>query len=75
MSVMTSSWVGPKQKSRWWRSLMRSSSGPYANQRPDSCQSSAGCTAGRTSSDEPARFISSRMIACSLWSTRHPRGR
>ena len=33
---------------------MRSSSGPYLSQRPDSCHSSAGCTAGISSSSAPA---------------------
>ena len=75
MSVTTSSWVGPKQNSRSWRSLIRSSSGPYSYHRPDSCHSSAGWTAGMTSSAEPARSISSRMIASSLTSERQPSGR
>src|SRR6266702_4767373 len=35
ISVTTSSCVGPTQKSRSWRSLRRSSSGPYLCQRPD----------------------------------------
>ena len=43
---MTSSWVGPKQKSAPLRSLKRSSSGPYFCQRPLSCHSSAGVAAG-----------------------------
>src|SRR3569833_621752 len=30
---MTSSWVGPKQKSRWWRSLIFSICGPHTAQR------------------------------------------
>ncbi len=72
---MTSSWVGPKQKSRSWRSRMRSSSLPYFCQRPDSCQSSAGCTLGIDSSTAPARFISRRTIAISLPRLRQPLGR
>ena len=71
---MISSWVGPKQKSRWWRSLMRSSSGPYCCQRPDSCHSSAGCTAGINSSSAPARSISWRTMSSTLRNTRRPRG-
>ena len=74
MSVITSSWVGPTQKSRSWRSLRRSSSGPYFCQRPDSCHSSAGWTAGMKSSIAPARFISSRTIASTLRTTRRPSG-
>src|SRR5882672_9370230 len=74
MSVMTSSCVGPTQKSLSWRSFRRSSSGPYLRQRPDSCHSSAGCTVGMKSSIAPARFISSRTMASTLRTTRSPSG-
>ena len=53
---------------------MRSSSGPYSLQRPDSCHSSAGWTTGITSSSAPARFISSRTMRSTLRSTRRPIG-
>src|SRR3954462_3878727 len=71
---MTSSCVGPKQKSRSWRSLIFSIWGPNKSQRPVSCQSSAGCTAGISSSTAPARFISSRTMASTLRSTSNPSG-
>ena len=74
MSVMTSSCVGPATKSRWCRSLMRSSSGPYSDQRLDSCHSSAGWMTGMTSSNAPARFISSRMMRSTFCSVRRPIG-
>jgi hypothetical protein len=54
------------QKSRPWRSLKRSSSGPYSSQRPDSCHSSAGWVLGINTSREPAAFISSRTMASTL---------
>jgi hypothetical protein len=75
MSVTTSSWVGPKQKSRWWRSSMRSSSRPYFAQRPDSCHSSAGWIAGIDSSTAPAASISRRTMASSFLTLRQPIGR
>ncbi len=53
---------------------MRSSSGPYSPQRPDSCHSSAGWITGITSSRAPARFISSRTMVSTLRSTRSPIG-
>ena len=70
---MTSSWVGPKQNSRSWRSWMRSSSLPYclpaaatpARARPAGPPASSSSTA-------PARFISSRTIASSLREARQP---
>src|SRR5574340_1393691 len=71
---MTSSWVGPKQKSRWWRSLIFSICGPNTAQRPVSSHTSAGCTAGISSSIAPARFISSRTTASTRRSTRRPSG-
>ena len=43
-------------------------------QRPVSCQSSAGCTAGISNSTAPARFISSRTTCSTLRSTRNPSG-
>ena len=63
---MTSSWVGPKQNSRSWRSLIRSSSLPYCSQRPDSIHSDDGWIAGISSSTPPALFISARTIASSF---------
>ena len=74
MSVITSSWVGPKQNGRSLRSLRRSNSGPNWSQRFDSCHSSAGCTVGISSSNAPARFISSRMMFSTLRSTLRPIG-
>ncbi|CFN69229.1 Uncharacterised protein [Bordetella pertussis] len=74
MSVITSSEVGCRTKSRWWRSLMRSSSAPYCSQRPDSIQSSAGCTTGISSSMAPAAFISSRTMPSILRMTFSPSG-
>ena len=44
------------------------------SQRPVSCHSSAGCTAGISSSTAPARFISSRTMFSTLRSTRRPSG-
>ena len=41
---------------------------------PISCQSSAGCTTGISSSTAPARFISSRTMASTLRITRRPSG-
>jgi hypothetical protein len=46
----------------------------FRSQRPDSCHSSAGCTAGISSSMAPARFISSRTMFSTLRSTRRPIG-
>ena len=74
MSVMTSSLVGWITKSRSCRSFTRISSGPYFWKRPDSCQSSAGCTTGISSSMAPARFISSRTMFSILRMTRSPIG-
>jgi hypothetical protein len=74
MSVTTSSEVGCSTKSRSWRSLMRSISGPILSKRPVSCHSSAGCTTGMVSSMPPARFISSRTIFSTFWITRKPIG-
>src|SRR5215510_2999171 len=48
--------------------------GPELTHRPDSGQSSAGCTAGMKTSTAPARFISSRMMASTFRTTRSPRG-
>ena len=74
MSVITSSWVGPKQKSRSWRSRIRSSSLPYFCQRPDSIHSSAGWIEGMASSAEPAVSISRRTIVISFWMQRQAIG-
>ena len=51
---ITSSCVGPMTKSPPLRSLKRNSCSPYFSQRPDSCHSSAGMTAGRNTSEQPA---------------------
>jgi len=75
MSVTTSSWVGPKTKSRSCRSLMRSSSLPYRTQRPDSCQSSAGWMAGMESSEEWMASSSRRTIVINFCRLRQPNGR
>jgi hypothetical protein len=61
---MISSCVGPKQKSRPWRSFKRASSGPYFSQRPVSCHNSAGCNAGINTSNASTFSISLRVIAC-----------
>ncbi len=74
MSVTTSSLVGWMMKSRSCRSFTRISSGPIFSQRPVSCQYSAGCTTGISSSTAPARFISSRTMASILRMTRRPMG-
>src|ERR1043165_8003181 len=74
MSVMTSSCVGPTQKSRSWRSLKRSSSGPNLSHLPDSTHSSAGMAAGIRTSSAPARSISSRTMFSTLRMVRRPRG-
>ena len=66
--------VGPKQKSRSWRSFIRSMSGPNTSQRPLSCHSSAGCTAGMNTSSAPAAFISSRITCSTFRRTRRPSG-
>ncbi len=74
-SVTTSSAVGAKQKSRSWRSCMRSSRWPYFSQRRVSCHSSAGWTAGIESSTASAASSSRRTIASSLRMLRQPNGR
>src|SRR4051812_40926595 len=74
MSVMTSSWVGPTQKSRSWRSLKRSSSGPNLSHLPDSTHNSAGMAAGIRTSSAPARSISSRTMFSTLRRVRNPSG-
>ena len=74
MSVIASSEVGCTMKSRWWRSLIRSSSGPYLSHLPDSIHNSAGWMTGISNSIAPARFISSRTIASMLRITRRPSG-
>ena len=51
------------------------SSGPYASQRPDSCQSSAGVRMGTIISWAPIASISSRMTASILRIERHASGR
>jgi hypothetical protein len=48
--------------------------GPYISQRPVSCHSSAGTTAGISSSMAPARSISSRMMLLHLAQDAQPSG-
>ena len=59
---MTSSWVMPRQRSCPLRSFSRNMLSPITSQRPDSCQTSAGFSAGSSISCAPMASISSRTI-------------
>jgi hypothetical protein len=72
--VKISSCVMPSAMFAPLRSRSRNISSPMTSHRPDFCQISAGCMAGRMNSWPPMRFISSRMTATTLARTRTANG-
>jgi len=72
--VTTSSCVMPRHRSRSKRSLSRNMFWPITSQRPDSCQISAGCSAGSSISCPPIALISSRITCSTRLVTRNPSG-
>ena len=76
MAVIASSWVIAKTSSRPTRSVKLARSLPTSScNRPDSSQSSAGCTNGILISWPPIAFISSRTICSILRSERWANGK
>ena len=74
ISAKTSSWVIPNARSACLRSCSRNISKPMVSQRPERCQSDAGCMAGSRNSWAPISSMPSRTIRSTLLCTRSPSG-